>query len=128
MLAIGIFWLGWSGNYESVAWWVPGIVSLGITFIIISFTMYVLLVSFEHMFFFCLRLKRLGTELSSGQLPDLLCVGDCGPNDHPLVDGRCLPTVHHTDVCRPGHQLGIHSPRVEAIAVLLAPMPCLFYK
>lgn len=41
VLAIGIFWLGWSGNYESVLWWVPGLstilIGLGITLIFISF-------------------------------------------------------------------------------------------
>jgi hypothetical protein len=25
ILAIGILWLGWSGHYESVPWWVPGL-------------------------------------------------------------------------------------------------------
>ena len=41
VLAIGIFWLGWSGNYESVPWWVPGLstilIGLSITLIFISF-------------------------------------------------------------------------------------------
>lgn len=42
VLAIGIFCLGWSGNYDSVPWWVPGIstilIGLAITLIFNSFT------------------------------------------------------------------------------------------
>jgi MFS transporter, DHA1 family, multidrug resistance protein len=41
ILAIGILWLGWSGNYESVPWWVPGLstilIGLAITLVFISF-------------------------------------------------------------------------------------------
>lgn len=41
ILVIGILWLGWSGNYESVPWWVPGLstilIGLAITLIFISF-------------------------------------------------------------------------------------------
>ena len=41
ILVIGIFWLGWSGNYASVPWWVPGLstilIGLSITLIFISF-------------------------------------------------------------------------------------------
>lgn len=41
VLVIGIFWLGWSGNYESVPWWVPGLstilIGLAITLIFTSF-------------------------------------------------------------------------------------------
>ncbi len=55
MLAIGIFWLGWSGNYEIVVWWVPGMgtipVGLGITLIVISSTVRVLLVSPKRRFY-----------------------------------------------------------------------------
>jgi len=70
-----------------------------------------------------LRPKRLGSELSGGHLPDLLLAGDCGPNDHPLVDGRCIPAVHHAGV-----RLPWASTLLEAIAVLLAPMSFLLYK
>ena len=41
VLAIGIFWLGWSGNYESVPWWVPAlsmiVIGLAIALIFTSF-------------------------------------------------------------------------------------------
>ena len=41
ILVIGIFCLGWSGNYESVPWWVPGLstilIGLAITLVFISF-------------------------------------------------------------------------------------------
>ena len=41
ILVIGIFWLGWSGNDESVPWWVPELstilIGLAITLIFISF-------------------------------------------------------------------------------------------
>jgi hypothetical protein len=41
VLAIGILWLGCSGNYESVPWWVPVLstilIGLAITLIFISF-------------------------------------------------------------------------------------------
>jgi DHA1 family multidrug resistance protein-like MFS transporter len=41
VLAIGIFWLGWSGNYKSVPWWVPTLstipIGLAIVLIFISF-------------------------------------------------------------------------------------------
>ena len=41
VLVVGILWLGWSGNYESVPWWVPGLstilIGLAITLIFISF-------------------------------------------------------------------------------------------
>jgi DHA1 family multidrug resistance protein-like MFS transporter len=41
VLVIGILWLGWSGNYESVPWWVPALstifIGLAITLIFISF-------------------------------------------------------------------------------------------
>ncbi|KAI0248053.1 MFS polyamine transporter [Lactifluus subvellereus] len=44
ILAIGIFWLGWSGNYASVPWWVPGLstilIGLSITLVFISFISY----------------------------------------------------------------------------------------
>lgn len=41
ILAIGILWLGWSGHYESVPWWVPALstifIGLAITLVFISF-------------------------------------------------------------------------------------------
>lgn len=41
VLVVGILWLGWSGNYESVPWWVPGLstilIGLAITLVFISF-------------------------------------------------------------------------------------------
>lgn len=41
LLVIGIFWLGWSGNYESVPWWVPALsmilIGLAIALIFTSF-------------------------------------------------------------------------------------------
>ena len=41
VLVVGILWLGWSGNYKSVPWWVPGLsttlIELAITLIFISF-------------------------------------------------------------------------------------------
>jgi multidrug resistance protein len=44
VLVIGILWLGWSGNYESVPWWVPALstifIGLAITLIFISFISY----------------------------------------------------------------------------------------
>ncbi|KAI9457468.1 MFS polyamine transporter [Lactarius psammicola] len=46
VLVIGIFCLGWSGNYESVPWWVPGLstifIGLAITLIFTSFTTYLI--------------------------------------------------------------------------------------
>jgi hypothetical protein len=41
ILVIGILWLGWSGSYESVPWWVPGLstifIGMAITLVFISF-------------------------------------------------------------------------------------------
>jgi len=41
VLVVGILWLSWSGNYESVPWRVPGLstilIGLAITLIFISF-------------------------------------------------------------------------------------------
>lgn len=41
VLVVGILWLGWSGDYESVPWWVPGmstiLIGLAITLVFISF-------------------------------------------------------------------------------------------
>jgi len=41
VLVVGILWLGWSGNYESVPWWVPALstilIGLAITLVFISF-------------------------------------------------------------------------------------------
>ena len=49
VLVIGILWLGWSGNYESVPWWVPALstllIGLGITLIFISFIVRLILVT-----------------------------------------------------------------------------------
>ncbi|KAI9447622.1 hypothetical protein H4582DRAFT_2068235 [Lactarius indigo] len=46
-LVIGILLLGWSGNYESVPWWVPGLstilIDLSITLIFTSFADYLFL-------------------------------------------------------------------------------------
>ncbi|KAI0270437.1 major facilitator superfamily domain-containing protein [Gloeopeniophorella convolvens] len=44
VLVIGILWLGWSGNYASVPWWIPGLstilIGLSITLVFISFISY----------------------------------------------------------------------------------------
>jgi len=44
MLVIGVFWLGWTGEYESVPWYVAGLstiaVGVGISLIFMSFLSY----------------------------------------------------------------------------------------
>jgi len=44
MLVVGIFWLGWTGQYESVPWYVAGLstiaVGVGISLIFMSFLSY----------------------------------------------------------------------------------------
>ncbi|KAH9073509.1 hypothetical protein EDB83DRAFT_2312843 [Lactarius deliciosus] len=69
-------------------------------------------------------LKRIGTELLGGHLPER--VGDCGPDNHPLVDRRSFP-LFTTQVFV---NVGINwaYTLLEEIAVLLVPMPFLFYK
>ena len=50
VLAIAIFWLGWSGNYEIAPWWVPALsmilIDLAIALIFASFTVRGPLMSF----------------------------------------------------------------------------------
>ena len=65
------------------------------------------------------------TELPGGHILDLRGVGDCGPHDHPLRDGRFVSAIHDADVRKIGHQLGCHvdwwhcaSPRAHAVFVL----------
>lgn len=40
-LVVGIFWMGWTGEYASIAWWVPALgvvlIGVGINFVFISF-------------------------------------------------------------------------------------------
>ena len=61
VLVVGILWLGWSGNYESVPWWVPGLstilIGLAITLVFISFI--VRLIFFPNCPFFSRGLTRM---------------------------------------------------------------------
>ena len=56
VLVIGILVLGWSGNYESVPWWVPALstilIGLAITLVFISFIVRLVSPLLSEFFFF----------------------------------------------------------------------------
>jgi hypothetical protein len=112
VLVIGIFCLGWSGNYESVPWWVPGmstiLIGLAITLIFTSFI--VRGPVFPWAYEFCLTLMRRATDVPGRHLPDVRSFRGCREHDHPLFNCRRIPALFDANVRQPGHQLGGHAP------------------
>jgi len=79
LISISIFWLGWTGHYESVPWYVPAIGTIplgtGIVLVFISF-----LVRFTRALFpySDAMLTEFGrSELSPGHLPNVCRIRVC---------------------------------------------------
>ena len=77
ILVIGIFWLGWTGQYENIPWYVPALstifLGVGISLIFMSFLVRRLLINitiFAHLYF-----------LSSELPPGYISVGVSGVSD-----------------------------------------------
>ncbi|KAF9070243.1 major facilitator superfamily domain-containing protein [Rhodocollybia butyracea] len=107
MLVVGIFWLGWTGNYASVPWWVPALgavlVGMGISAIFISLIVYIV----------DTYLMLAASALASNTMIRSL-VG----SGFPLFTAQMY------------HNLGINwaSTLIALICLVLAPIPFLFVK
>jgi MFS transporter, DHA1 family, multidrug resistance protein len=129
VLAIGIFWLGWSGNYESVPWWVPGLstilIGLAITLIFISF-----IVRLAPPLLLLLKGSDYGMMVIQSYLVDTyLMYAASALAGHTIIrsaTGAAFP-LFTTQMFL---NLGINwaATLLGGIALLLAPMPFLFYK
>lgn len=94
-LVVGAFWLGWTGEYPSVPWYVPALstilIGMSISMIFMSF-----LVRRGFTFLKCLLIVL--TELSHRHVPDVQRVCFCGKYGRPL-GGRCfIPFVYYPNV------------------------------
>jgi hypothetical protein len=119
ILAIGILWLGRSGHYESVPWWVPALstifIGLAITLIFISFI--VGIISRPVYIFICGLMMVAQSYLIDTY--HVCSVGTRRPHDHAFGDGRSVPTYHDADAPQLGKTGRWHraSPRTDAIPV-----------
>lgn len=107
VLAIGIFWLGWSGNYESVPWWVPVlsliVIGLAIALIFTSFTTY---------------LAEAYLTYAASALAGHTVIRSLAGAAFPLFSTQMFDSL---GINWAGTLLG-------GFALILAPMPFLFYK
>jgi hypothetical protein len=130
ILAIGIFWLGWSGNYESVPWWVPGLstilIGLAITLVFISFIVRLT----PHLLVLTSNVSDYGMMIIQSYLVDTyLMYAASALAGHTIIrsaTGAAFP-LFTTQMFL---NLGINwaATLLGGIALLLAPMPFLFYK
>ncbi|KAI0295149.1 major facilitator superfamily domain-containing protein [Multifurca ochricompacta] len=109
ILVIGILWLGWTGNYESVPWWIPALstilIGLAITLVFISF---------------------IAIDLSGRYVPDVCGIRACRPYDIRSATGAAFPLFTTQMFVNLGTNWA--ATLLGGIALLLAPMPFLFYK
>ena len=130
VLVVGIFWLGWSGNYESVPWWIPGLstilIGLAITLIFISFIVRLT----PTLFLLTLNISDYGMMVIQSYLVDTyLMYAASALAGHTIIrsaTGAAFP-LFTTQMFL---NLGINwaATLLGGIALLLAPMPFLFYK
>lgn len=126
VLVIGILWLGWSGNYASVPWWVPALstifIGLAITLIFISF-----IVRLIHPFWYLYVGLTLYTQ--SYLVDTYLMYAASALAGHTIIrsaTGAAFPLF----TTQMFVNLGINwaATLLGGIALLLAPMPFLFYR
>ncbi|KIK53038.1 hypothetical protein GYMLUDRAFT_179505 [Collybiopsis luxurians FD-317 M1] len=107
LLSASIFWLGWSGNYPSVPWYVPGIstifVGMSISLVFITFIIYIV----------DAYLMLAATALAGNTMIRSAC-------------GAAFPLF----TVQMFHNLGTNwaATLIALLALALAPMPFLFYK
>jgi len=107
VLAIAIFWLGWSGNYETVPWWVPALslilIGLAVALIFTSFTTY---------------LTETYLTYAASAVAGHTIIRSLGGAAFPLFSTQMFDNL---GINWAGTLLG-------CFALILAPMPFLFYK
>jgi DHA1 family multidrug resistance protein-like MFS transporter len=128
VLVVGILWLGWSGNYESVPWWVPGLstilIGLAITLVFISF-----IVSLTHISLDCAKLMCVCAGRQSYLVDTYLMYAASALAGHTIIrsaTGAAFPLFTTQMFVNLGTNWA--ATLLGGIALLLAPMPFLFYK
>ncbi len=125
LLAVSIFWLGWTGNYESVPWYVPALSTIplgtGIALVFMSFLVRSTLLPYRNA-----MLTEFGrSELPRGHLPNVFRIRVRSQHNGPLRGRRCIPAVYDADVRRDGRQLGINPHRRCCLIVITNSVPLL---
>lgn len=128
VLVVGILWLGWSGNYESVPWWVPGLstilIGLAITLVFISFIVSLTRISLDRHKLTC------GCAGRQSYLVDTyLMYAASALAGHTIIrsaTGAAFPLFTTQMFVNLGTNWA--ATLLGGIALLLAPMPFLFYK
>lgn len=96
LLVVGIFWLGWTGQYSSVPWYVPGlstiVIGTAISLIFMSFLVRRPVLAFRGMEL------TVGTELSCRHVFDVQRVRVRCEHRRTLLCGGGVPSVHGPDV------------------------------
>lgn len=95
MFVIAIFWLGWTGQYACVPWYVPAVstipIGAGISMIFMSFLV-------GNAFIIILTTLTVGTGLLGGYILDVLCFCHRGEHDGTICSRSGLPVVYCPDV------------------------------
>ena len=111
LLVIGCFWLGWSGEYSYIPWYVPMLstipIGCGVNLVFASFLV-------GYLFFFVKLVFILFPELLDRHVSvsfflwtvsldpnvrkNVYGVCFCRQHGIPLCPWRCVPSVHHNNV------------------------------
>ncbi|KIM80267.1 hypothetical protein PILCRDRAFT_73402 [Piloderma croceum F 1598] len=117
LLVVGIFWLGWTGEYSVVPWYIPALstLSLGasISLVFISFTAYIL---DTYLIF------------SASAISATVMIRSCVGAAFPLFTTQMINKARIIYCCKLGMGVNWVATLLGIVGLVLMPSPFLFYK